>query len=216
MPQQPLHRRTLPSLGARLFAEALLAGGLLAAARPARAAPAPLSFRMLREGSEIGTHRIAFTEAGGELTARAEVAVLVRIVGITVFRLTHRTEEVWAGDRLRRFTSRLDRNGTVVECAARPEGNGLALTGGAGPLRLPANAAPLTWWEPSRFGRPLFDSDDGHPLTGSFSHIALPGGRLRWRSGGAEEATATYGPAGDWQEFSTKGEDGSLVTYQRA
>ena len=49
--------------------------------------------------------------AAQELTARTEVDIAVRLAGITVFRLTHRFAETWAGDRLRLATSRYDRNG---------------------------------------------------------------------------------------------------------
>ena len=103
-------------------------------------------FRVVRGGSQIGTHRVSFSPASSDgATARTDVEIAVRLAGITVFRLTHRFAETWAGERLRLAVSRHDRNGRVTEMEARADGNGLLVRGPEGALRLPDEAAPLTW-----------------------------------------------------------------------
>lgn len=191
---------------------------LLAAlpALPAAALPAEYRFRVMREGSQIGTHRVSFASAGGELTARTEVDIAVRLAGFTVFRLTHRFAETWAGDRLRAAASRHDRNGRVTEMEARAEAGAVVSRGPEGTLRLPADAAPLTWWEPGRFNRPLFDNATGKPLRLQWTRAPLPGGGARWAAAGDEEGEAVYAADGTWLGWRTKGEDGSTVTYERA
>jgi uncharacterized protein DUF6134 len=202
----PVPRRALPPL----FVLPLLP-------RPAAALPAEYRFRVMREGSQIGTHRVAFAQAGNELAARTDVDIAVKLAGFTVFRLTHRFGETWAGDRLRSAASRLDRNGRVSEMEARAEGNAvLVVRGPEGPQRLPADAAPLTWWEPGRFNRPLFDNATGKPLRLQLARAPLPGGGTRWTATGDEEGEGTYGADGAWLGWRTKGEDGSTVTYERA
>lgn len=183
--------------------------------RRAQAAPAAIRFRILRQGSQIGTHHVTFAEANGELTARTDVDIAVRLMGITVFRLTHRLTEVWAGDRLRLVTSRHDRNGTVTEMTARTAEGGILVQGPAGTQRLPAEAAPLTWWNPRYFTRPLFDSETGEPLRLRWTRTALPGGAVRWQATDGEESEGTYAADGTWLDWKTKGEDGSIVTYER-
>jgi hypothetical protein len=192
----------------------LLALPLLA--RPAGAVPAVTRFRIMREGSVIGTHQVTLSEAAGQLTARSEVAVQVKLMGITVFRLTHNFTEIWAGDRLRSVTSHHDRNGTVKDMTARAEGGAILVQGPEGPQRLPAEAAPLSWWDPRRFDRPLFDSETGKPLRLQWARSPGPSGGTIWRASGDEEGEGQYGPDGTWLAWRTKGDDGSLVTYEKA
>jgi hypothetical protein len=185
--------------------------------RPAAALPAEYRFRIMREGSQIGTHRVSFAPAGGgEMTARTDVDIAVRLAGFTVFRLTHRFAETWAGDRLRLATSRQDRNGKVTEMEARAEGNAVLVRGPEGAQRLPADAAPLTWWEPARFNRPLFDNSTGKPVRVQWARAPLPGNGTRWVATGDTESEGIYTADGTWLGWRTKGEDGSIVTYERA
>ncbi len=202
----PLARRALPLLAA-----------LPMLPRPAAAAlPAEYRFRVMREGSQIGTHRVSFAQAGNELIARTDVDIAVRLAGFTVFRLTHRFSEAWAGDRLRLATSRYDRNGRTSEMEARAEGNAVLVRGPEGTERLPADAAPLTWWEPGRFSRPLFNNTSGKLLRLQLARAPLPGGGARWTVTGDEEGEGSYAADGTWLGWRTKGEDGSTVTYERA
>ena len=194
----------------------LLVGTVLAVPALAAGVPAEARFRILREGSQIGTHRVAFAAAEGGLTARIEVDIVVRLVGIVVFRLTHRFAETWSQGRLLLVTSRRDRNGTVAEMTARAAGGAILVEGPEGPQRLPADAAPLTWWDPARFAGPLFDNATGKPLRLALSHGALPGGGVRWTASGEEESEARYAADGTWIAWRTRAEDGSIVTYERA
>jgi hypothetical protein len=217
VPQHPIPRQAgaMPDARPTVPRRALLAAAALWPA-VAVAQPGELRFRILREGSQIGLHRVIFTEAEGVLTARTEVDIQVKLMGITVFRFQHRFAEVWAGNRLRSATSRRDRNGTVTEMVARADANGIQVQGPEGALRLPADAAPLSWWDVRRFdGRPLFANDTGKLVRLQFSHAALPGGGVRWSVTGDEESEGRYAADGSWLAWKTKGEDGSTVTYER-
>ncbi|MBL6455116.1 hypothetical protein JMJ55_07255 [Belnapia sp. T6] len=199
-----MQRRLLPLLALPLLA------------RPASAVPSAYRFRIMREGSAIGTHTVTLAEAGGQLTARSEVAIQVKLMGITVFRLTHLFTEVWAGDRLRSVTSHHDRNGTVKDMTARAEGGAILVQGPEGPQRLSAEAAPLSWWDPRRFDRPLFDNETGKPLRLQWSRQQAAGGMTIFRATGDEEGEGQYAADGTWLAWRTKGDDGSTVTYERA
>jgi hypothetical protein len=195
----------------------LLAAPGLLLARQARAERAPLRFTIHREGRAIGTHRVSFEQAGASLTARTEVDIAVKVAGITMFRFTHRFTESWVADRLVAARSRRDRNGTVMEMSARAEGGALLVQGPEGQVRLPAEAAPLSWWDPSRLSRPLFANDTGKALALRLAHSARPGGGEIWRATGeGEESEGQYAADGSWLGWKTKAEDGSIVTYERA
>ncbi|GAA0572579.1 hypothetical protein GCM10009416_09040 [Craurococcus roseus] len=185
--------------------------------RPASAQPVPeYRFRVMRDGSQIGNHRVSFSSAGDATTARIDVEIAVRLAGITVFRLTHRFAETWANDRLRLAVSRHERNGRVTEMEARAEGNALLVRGPDGAQRLPGEAAPLTWWNPGHFNRPLFDNSTGKPLRVQWSRAPAPGGGVRWTATGDTESEGVYAADGTWLGWRTVAEDGSTVVYERA
>jgi hypothetical protein len=198
-------RRALPALALLPFAGA------------ARAAPADILFRVVREGAQVGTHRVRFREEAGVLEATSEVRVQVRLMGITVYRYSHDVAEAWRGERLVALSSRLDRNGTAKACEARADASGLTLTGSSGQARLPAEAAPLTWWRAAtlRPGVPLFDPREGIAVQPRLE-TAREGANTRIRLIGGEGAEILYDRAGNWVGFATTGEDGSAVRYERA
>lgn len=178
------------------------------------AAPGPARFRVLRDGKEIGTHQVRLSGNAQRLVVQSEIALQVKLAGFTVFRLRHEIEEEWQGDRLQRLSSRHDRNGTVTEARAIAEGNALVTQGPEGSQRLPANAAPLTWWNGGIFTRPLIRPINGKLLTGAASRSAAPNGGAQFSLNGEVEAVARYDAEGRWVALTTKGEDGSAVVYE--
>jgi hypothetical protein len=194
--------------------------GLLAlplfAAAPAVALPAELRFRVVREGSRIGTHRVVIAQTGGLLTARTAVDIAVRLLGVTVFRFTHSFSESWAGDRLRSATSRRDRNGSVTEMRAEAVEGAILVEGSDGRFRLPAEAAPLSWWDSRRLGGVHFATSSGRPMELRWTRSTLPGGGTLWRATGEEESEASYAADGTWTGWRTRAEDGSTVVYEPA
>lgn len=201
-------RRALPALAAAAW------GAL--APRAALAQPAGYRFRILREGREIGSHRVDFTREGERLVARSALDILVRMLGVTLFRMEHRQEEVWQGERLVRAAMRQDRNGTIQQVSAEAREGGVLVRGEAGEFRLPPEAAPLAWWDHRRPGRPVFDNANGKPLSIRWARRPQPDGGLDWRLTGEVEAEVGYAPDGLWRSVWITGEDGSRVIYQPA
>ncbi|MCK8787468.1 DUF6134 family protein [Roseomonas sp. NAR14] len=194
----------------------LLPAALLAWPVAAGAAAGTAQFRIMRSGSQIGTHQISVSRSGNGVEARGDVQIAVRLAGFTVFRYAHLTAEIWQGDRLRSFTSHQDRNGRVSDVTVRAEGGGLTALLPAGPVRLPAEAAPLTWWNPAVLTRPLFDGGTGQPLQARAQRLPDDNGHQHWRVTGDAEGEAWYDRDDTLVGFVTKGDDGSTVTYERA
>jgi hypothetical protein len=189
---------------------------LLVPAAPALAEPGSVRFRVVREGTRIGSHVVTVTQQGARRTARTEVDIVVRFAGITVFRYLHRFEEVWEGPRLIAVASRLEKNGETSQMQARAEGGLIQGQGPEGAVRLPADAAPLSWWDPATLQRPLFSAITGKPLAARAARQADAGGGFRIRLAGEAEGEATYDGHGGWIAHAMKGEDGSSVAYERA
>jgi hypothetical protein len=188
----------------------------LLARAAAAAMPGDIAFRVVREGAEVGTHRVRFREEAGALMARSEVRIQVRLMGITVYRYAHDMEEAWRADRLVALASRLDRNGTARQCEARAEGAALLLRGSGGEARLPGQAMPLNWWRMATLapGATLFDPREGRVIEPRLERAAVAGG-TRVTVIGGEGAVALYDAEGRWTGFATTGEDGSAVRYER-
>jgi hypothetical protein len=184
--------------------------------RPAAALPAEYRFRIMREGSQIGTHRVSFAPGGGnEMTARTEVDIAVRLAGFTVFRLTHRFAETWAGDRLRLATSRQG-----------PQRQGHR-DGGAGRGERGAGARAGRARNASRRTRRRSPGGSPRASTGRSSTTARasPSGAVVARPLPAAACAGPprrHGKRGDLRRrrhlarLAHQGEDGSTVTYERA
>jgi hypothetical protein len=192
----------------------LLAAALAPAA--AQAAPPELDFRVIRDGREIGTHRVAFRDQGGLLVVTSTLRIQLRLAGFTVFRFTQDTEEAWRGERLAALESRSDRNGRLGSCTARGEGAGLRLRGAGGEVLLPPNAAPLTWWRLASLaeGVPLFEVREGRAVMPRIERLPAATGQ-RFRVTAGETSEVSYDAAGIWSGFVTTGEDGSVARYER-
>ena len=120
---------------------------------------------------------------------------------------------VWlraAGQRYLRH----DRNGTVVTMSARADARPACWCRARAAPPPAGRGLPLSWWDSRRFSGPLFDRRAGKSLSLQWTRIALPGGGTGWRATGDEEGEADYAADGTWLDWKTKGDDGSLVTYE--
>ncbi|WP_198371742.1 DUF6134 family protein [Roseomonas rosulenta] len=189
-----------------------------ALALPAAAAEGDYAFRVKRRGDVVGTHVVQFAQRGSERVATSDLVITPRVMGIVVYRYEHRYEEVTLGERFRRVTSRLNRNGRIVEVRGEARGNAVLLDGTEGPQRLPADAAPLSWWVmPRMTGRlPLFGTTTGRALALTWQSRRLPGGGFEYACAGDVTATVTFTAAGRWAGFTARGEDGTDIAYEAA
>jgi hypothetical protein len=63
---------------------------------------------------------------------------------------------------------------------------------------------------------PIFGTTTGRLMDLRWQRLSRADGGLVWRSTGEVEAEVGFGRDGVWDAFSTKGDDGSTVTYERA
>lgn len=188
---------------------AVLSAAAVLLAAPAQAQPVDASFRVMRRGEAVGTHTLRIAQRGRERVATSELLVTPRVMGIVVYRHEHRYEEVTEAGRFRRVTSRLNRNGRIVEVRGEATPGAVLLDGTEGAQRLPADAAPLSWWERDRFGRvPIFGTTTGRLLA-----LTWEIGREACTCRGDVEAVARYDAAGRWVGLDARGEDGNDITY---
>lgn len=70
-----------------------------------------VTFVASRNGKAIGTHSLTFASKDGQRTVTTSIDLAVKIVGITAYRYSHRSREVWDGTRLQSLASQTDDNG---------------------------------------------------------------------------------------------------------
>lgn len=205
-------------------ARASLAAALLAA-MPTAAGPIPesnrIEFQVLRDGSPIGTHTLEFSRDGTRVTVRIAIDLLVRFLGIPVYRYTHRNTEVWEGDRLVSIEASTDRNGTPLSVRGQAGNGGIALeTTQGGRFVAPADIVTTSYWH-SRFllGRKL-DTQGGKLLDVTVTpkgeeRLAGDLPARRWHIAGDLKLDIWYDLSGSWAGLRFAAEDGSTITYVR-
>jgi hypothetical protein len=70
-------------------------------------------FLVLRHGNVIGAHVFTFSRRGDDFVVEVAIDIAVELLGITVFRFTHRAEEVWRQGWLHALTSATDDDGRL-------------------------------------------------------------------------------------------------------
>jgi hypothetical protein len=204
---------------------ALLAGLV---ATPAIAGPIPpgnrITFDVARNGSRIGSHVLTFTREGDITRVDIAIDLAVRIVGIPVFRYTHRNTERWRGERLVSLASSTDRNGRAYAVRAEAKAGGIEVDGtDAGRFTAPADIVTTSYWHPGFIQSRKLDTQGGKLLevaiTDRGEEVIRAGGAdvpaKRWTIEGDLKLDIWYDRSGLWSKLRFAGDDGSMIEYSR-
>jgi hypothetical protein len=208
----------------------LTAGAALAIGRSAQAAlPVPhsreLAFRIMRHGSQIGSHTLQFRCDGDALEVNIAVDVKVSLGPIPLVHYSHRNQESWAADRLVGLDSRTDRNGKILRMSACATEAGLRVEGsGTTPYIAPRNALASTYWYKAVLHGPIIGTQDGMLVRPA---ISQPDAQPIHLASGAETPARRYVLTGDldvelwydvgdtWVGMRFSVDDGSVISYER-
>lgn len=206
------------------------AAAALAFGRPARAGSSQppgeaLGFRIHRDGSEVGSHRISFERRGNATIARVAIDIVVRIGWITVYRFSHHATELWQGERFSGIQSRTDDNGSAAWMHASWDPNGTLRVAGSGtaPYAAPPGALASTYWNSAILrAAPVISSQDGkltaqRVLNGGLEDVPCVGGTLRARRHemrGERDMEIWYDLDDRWAYLRFR-RDGAVITYLR-
>jgi uncharacterized protein DUF6134 len=118
-------------MSTRTFFQAMTVfAGVAATASTAQASPSmpdELSYSVVREGDEIGTHQISFRESADGLNVNIETDVAVEVFGIAFYRFEHSGHEIWQGERLISLVSETNDDGIAHALNAVAEGRELRI-----------------------------------------------------------------------------------------
>jgi hypothetical protein len=211
---------------------AVLLGGAAAvtgAASVAAALPVPsgdsLAFRMVRHGSEIGTHALTFTHDGEILTVRIVVDALVTFATIPIARYSHRGVETWRGTTLVALTGDTSKHGSRQWVRAQRTDDGLEVLGSQTKRYIsPEAAIPTSYWNKRMLDGPMISLEDGVLLSPKVADLRTESVRLasgqmiaadHYNLSGAFAVDLWYDQQRTWAGMAMTVVDGSEVRYER-
>ena len=184
-----------------------------------------LRFRLLREGSRIGTHELRFLSRPGGMRVAIAVDIAVRFGPLVLYRYRLRGGETWRDGRCVAAASHTDDDGTALFMRAARDAGGFWVEGTHTPrYRAPATAMVASHWNRAELRGPWINLENGrllHPHVAPLGpHPALlaDGARVAARSyaiTGPATMRIWYTPAGVWTGLLFTASDGSQVRYER-
>jgi hypothetical protein len=119
----------------------------LALALPAPAGAAELrAYSVLRDGDEIGEHRVAFESQGENLQVTVDTDLKVKLAFVTVFRFEHHRVERWSGGKLVSLEGKNHDDGDDYEITITAEGEGYRRTVNGKEELIAGPALPAVLW----------------------------------------------------------------------
>jgi hypothetical protein len=209
---------------------AILLTGAAVAARPVAAAlPVPagdaLAFRLMRHGSEIGRHTLAFEPKGDVLTVRVAVEARVTVLAIPIVHYTHRVVETWRNGGLEAIVGDTDKNGRTEWVRAHRTAEGLVVQGSRTEQYIaPEPACGTSYWNKHMLDGPMISMEDGvllHPKIKDLGAEAIPlasGGSVtasHYNLTGSFNVDVWYDRTDTWAGLAFGVADGSDVHYER-
>jgi hypothetical protein len=213
----------------------LAGAGALACGMPALAdLPVPagnkIAFKVLRNGSVIGEHDLSFSQNGDDLTIAINIALLVKVLGITAYTYSLTATERWSAGVFQSVESVVNNNGTQLEVQAHQVADGYLVTGinhtdpssSYPQYTAPPGTMPLTYWNKAMLNTTVLNIQTAHsypPIVtpaGWFNIPTAEGGTLvaeRFDVTGKLHLTVWYDRNNAWSglEFHVKGDE----TYQK-
>jgi hypothetical protein len=172
---------------------------------------------------EVGRHVITFACDGDDLIVETEIEGEVKVLMVPLFKRDGTYRELWRGDRLVAFDSRIVDNGEVYEVIARATGDHTVIDGRRGRIEAPPTIVSNHPWNHEVVQRTLlFDTQRGRlqkvQVTPAGADTISVAGRVveaqKYRITGDLERELWYDDAGNWLQSRLE-HDGAKITLTR-
>jgi len=179
-------------------------------------------FSVWRSGSEIGKHYVEFARDGGTLRVESRLELVVRLVGIPVFRYRYYAKENWRQESLQGLDVKIDNDGTPLAIDAKRVGDKIDVSGPAGAFAIPGVIMPTTHWDMRIVNEnEVLNTTNGklnhvNVVKGKVEQIAMANGKIdatHYVYTGDIQAEVWYDSAGHWVKLRFLGKDGTPVEY---
>ncbi len=183
-----------------------------------------LHFQILRDGSPVGSHTVAFSRDGTILIATSHTRITVSLAFIPLYAFDYRSTGRWQDGRLVELEAHVKDNGhdAAIRVTTAPGRADMILTGPSGTTTAPADTLPTNHWNPAVIGADRVINT----LTGKLNRVTMtalgeetvptgtgPRPATRYHYGGDLDADVWYDARGRWVRLSFPGRDGSRIDY---
>ena len=168
-----------------------------------------LEYRVLRDGFEIGRHKMLFRHDGDAVTTvETEIRITVTFLFVTLYTYRLDASETWRGKKLVALVSTTDDDGEHYTVHAVATDNELKVEAGDNSWTAPATVIPTSLWrrEMAR-GALLIGVEQGEAIAVSFSEA----GRETVTARGAQVSAAKIVVSGELERELWYDDDGLLV-----
>lgn len=198
-------------------------GGVSSAVLAASPESGQLVFDVMRKGDLIGSHKMLFTRADGDLKIDIKTDIKVKILFATVYRFEHDGHEVWRDGRLQSMQSKTNDDGTPHEMSMIAKGTELQVTGDGVETMANAEIIPASLWHEGILkGGKILNTLDGRQMAIAVEDM----GEETIKTGNNSVAARHYVISGELErdlwynsdqilvQIAFEGDDGSDILYQ--
>ncbi len=105
-----------------------------------------LDFTVLRDGNEIGSHRLHFSKGDDGLRVDIKTDIKVKLLFVTAYRFEHDGHEIWRDGRLMRLWSKTNDDGKKHDLTVAAADGKLVVKGDGKRENAPAEIVPASLW----------------------------------------------------------------------
>ena len=181
-------------------------------------------FRVLLDGSEIGTHTFRVAERDGERRVDSDARFKVRLLFIDAYTYAHEARERWQGECLTGLESRTDDNGKRIAVRGAGDGTRFEVERAGAREQLPGCVMSFAYWNPAMLKQPQLLNVQ----TGELTDVRVePLGEETLRVRGAPTSARRYAlhapkvridlwyAAGEsWVQLESRTESGRMLRYE--
>lgn len=181
-----------------------------------------LVFKVLRDGDQVGFHRVVFRSEGDALIAKSEFSLEVKVLLFTAYRYRYISTDVWSHGCVVSVDATVDDNGDRSSVRANAENRRLTIAGPFGIEIADAGIFPTNHWHAGVIGaeRVL------NTITGKVNDVRIVDDGVDWVQVNGEirpvrryhftgdlRKTVWYDDDGRWVKMRFTAEDGSTIEY---
>jgi hypothetical protein len=181
-----------------------------------------LEFKVLRDGDEVGFHRVVFRPAGDSLIVESEFSIEVKVLFFTAYRYRYTSTDVWRHGCLVSVDAMVDENGDQSFVRAGVDNQRVTIVGPSGVETSDAGIFPTNHWHAGVIGaeRVL------NTITGKVAEVRIVDDGVDWvmvndethpvrryHYTGDLRNTVWYDGDGRWVKMRFTAEDGSTIEY---
>lgn len=184
-----------------------------------------LDFDVFLNGDPMGSHRYTLSGSGDRVKVLSEASYRVKVLMVTAWRYTHRSEEVWLKGCLRSIDSTTDENGSDYHVAGKTTAAGLEMNTHDGPRQTNGCVRTFAYWLPGLHeSKELLNAQTGkvEPVTITALEPRPAPGQSEFRGGtvwGVRgkgiQIDVWQDGVGDWYGLASKTPEGRLIEYVR-